>query len=69
MFDVLVSNFKTSGNQMRTTLDIADDVLFAAREIAKREKKSIGQVMSDLARQAFAMGANQPQTDQVLPQA
>ena len=24
---------------MRTTLDIADDVLFAAKEIAKREKK------------------------------
>ena len=39
---------------MRTTLDIADDVLFAAKEIAQREKKSIGQVMSDLARKAFA---------------
>lgn len=38
---------------MRTTLDIADDVLFAAREIAQREKKSIGQVISELARSAF----------------
>jgi len=37
---------------MRTTLDIADDVLFAAREIAQREKKSIGQVISELARRA-----------------
>ena len=69
MFDVLVSNIKTSGDQMRTTLDIADDVLFAAREIAQREKKSIGQVISDLARQAFAVGANHSQTDQALPQA
>lgn len=38
---------------MRTTLDIADDVLFAAREIARRERKPIGHVISDLARQAF----------------
>lgn len=38
---------------MRTTLDIADDVLFAAKEIAQREKKSLGQVVSELARKAF----------------
>ena len=38
---------------MRTTLDIADDVLFAAKEIAKREKKSLGQTISELARRAF----------------
>jgi hypothetical protein len=30
---------------MRTTLDI-DDVLFAAKEIARREKKTIGKVVS-----------------------
>ena len=41
---------------MRTTLDIEDDVLFAAKEIARREKKSLGQVISDLARRAFAQG-------------
>ena len=39
---------------MRTTLDIADDVLFAAKEIARREKKSLGQTISELARRAFA---------------
>lgn len=39
---------------MRTTLDIADDVLFAAKEIAQREKKPLGQIISDLARRAFA---------------
>lgn len=38
---------------MRTTLDIADDVLFAAKEIARRDKKSLGQVVSELARTAF----------------
>ena len=39
---------------MRTTLDIADDVLFAAKEVAKREKKPLGTVISELARKAFA---------------
>lgn len=39
---------------MRTTLDIADDVLFAAKELAQREKKSVGTVISELARKAFA---------------
>lgn len=38
---------------MRTTLDIADDILFAAKELAQREKKSVGQVISELARRAF----------------
>jgi hypothetical protein len=45
---------------MRTTLDIADDVLFAAKEIAQREKKSLGQTISDLARKAFAQSAAAP---------
>ena len=38
---------------MRTTLDISDDVLFAAKDIARREKKSVGEVISDLARRSF----------------
>ena len=38
---------------MRTTLDIDDDVLAAARDRAKREKKSIGEVISELARAAL----------------
>jgi hypothetical protein len=42
---------------MRTTLDIADDVLFAAKELAQRDKKSLGQVISELARRAFATPA------------
>jgi hypothetical protein len=38
---------------MRTTLDIADDVLQAAKERAKRERKTIGEIMSELARRAL----------------
>ena len=39
---------------MRTTLDIADDVLFAAKDVARIERKPLGQVISELARRAFA---------------
>jgi hypothetical protein len=38
---------------MRTTLDIDDDVLQAAKELAKAEKKTAGQVISDLVRKAL----------------
>jgi len=38
---------------MRTTLDLDDDVLASAKEIARREKKTAGQVLSELARQAL----------------
>jgi hypothetical protein len=38
---------------MRTTLDIEDDVLAAAREIAQRERKSAGDIVSRLLRQAL----------------
>jgi len=45
---------------MRTTLDIADDVLQAAKERAHREHKTAGQVLSELARHALTLppGAN-----------
>jgi len=38
---------------MRTTLAIDDDVLAAAKEIASTEGKSLGEVISGLARQAM----------------
>ena len=38
---------------MRTTLDIDDDVLQAAKERAKRDKKTTGEVLSELARSAL----------------
>lgn len=45
---------------MRTTLDIADDVLFAAKEIARRDKKSLGETISELARRSFRRGDTGP---------
>jgi hypothetical protein len=38
---------------MRTTLDISDDVLHAAKERARRENRTIGEVISELARTAL----------------
>ena len=39
---------------MRTTLDIDDDVVAAARELAAGERRSIGSVISELARRGLA---------------
>ncbi len=38
---------------MRTTLNLDDDVLLAVRERARREGRTAGDVLSDLARQAL----------------
>ena len=38
---------------MRTTLDIADDVLQAAKERAQRERRTVGEIISELARRAL----------------
>jgi len=38
---------------MRTTLSLDDDVLLAVKERARREKRTAGEVLSDLARQAL----------------
>lgn len=38
---------------MRTTLAIDDDVLAAAKELAATERKSVGEVISTLARRAL----------------
>jgi hypothetical protein len=38
---------------MRTTLDIADDVLAAAKDLARSQGRSAGEVISALARQAL----------------
>lgn len=42
---------------MRTTLDIADDVLLAAKERARREHRTAGEVVSDLLRHALTTPA------------
>ena len=38
---------------MRTTLDIEEDVLLAAKEIARQRGTTVGQVLSDLARKSL----------------
>ena len=38
---------------MRTTLSIDDDVLYTARSLARREGRTLGDVISELARQAL----------------
>jgi hypothetical protein len=39
---------------VRTTLDIDDDVLQAAKELGEMQKKTAGQILSELARKALA---------------
>lgn len=38
---------------MRTTLDIDEDVLETAKEIARKEKRTAGDVISEFARRGF----------------
>jgi hypothetical protein len=41
---------------MRTTVDIAEDVLYAAKEIARQGHKSLGEVLSTYCRSALLAG-------------
>lgn len=41
---------------MRTTLDIDDDVLMAVREIAAREGRTAGKVLSEFSRRGILAG-------------
>jgi hypothetical protein len=50
---------------MRTTLDIDDDVVVAARELATGERRSLGSVISDLARRGLTPA--RIETDDGLP--
>lgn len=45
---------------MRTTLDIDDDMLAAAKELASRQHSTAGKVISDLVRKALT----QPSSDE-----
>jgi hypothetical protein len=46
---------------VRTTLTLDDDVLLAVKERARRENRTAGEVLSDLARQALT-GPRRPAT-------
>lgn len=45
---------------MRTTLDIEDDVLLAAKERARREGRTAGEVISELARRGLHVRSEVP---------
>lgn len=51
---------------MRTTLRIEDDVFRAAKSIAEMEEKSVGQVISELARKGLRP-APQEETEEDFP--
>lgn len=46
---------------MRTTLSLDDDVLAAAKVLARQRREPLGMVISALARQALAAPVNNPQ--------
>ena len=48
---------------MRTTLAIDDDVLAAAKHLAEREHRSIGEVISTLARHGLTRSARGSRTE------
>ena len=53
---------------MRTTLDIDNDVLATAKQLARRERKTAGQLVSELMREALRtrtppVTAEQPRRD------
>lgn len=50
---------------MRTTIDLEDDTLIAAKEIARAENTSLGKVISRLVRQALTGGAAPPSTSKL----
>lgn len=43
---------------MRTTIDIDEDVLSAAKDLAEKRKSTAGKVISELARKALLGGAD-----------
>jgi hypothetical protein len=46
---------------MRTTLSLDDDVLAAARALAEHQRKTLGEVVSELARKGLAPAETVPQ--------
>ena len=50
---------------MRTTLDIDDDILQAAKELARTENKTAGQMLSELARKGLTQSRGGNRADEV----
>jgi hypothetical protein len=55
------------GDLMRTTLSIDDDVLAAAKELATIERKTLGEVISALARRALRPAETHRKTRNGVP--
>ncbi len=51
---------------MRTTLSLSDDVLLIARQVATRERISLGEAVSRLARDGFRAQTRRPTTKTTL---
>lgn len=52
---------------MRTTLNLAEDALLAARNIAQRERLSLGDAVSELIRRGTAAGSSIDQQHPIKP--
>lgn len=52
---------------MRTTITIDDDVLEAAKAIAENKRATIGEVISELARQSLALSVDELEYKNGLP--
>ncbi len=52
---------------MRTTLNLDEDVLHAARSIARVERRRVGPVISELARRGLLPSEQRIDTDQGFP--
>jgi hypothetical protein len=53
--------------EVRTTINLDDDVLETARAIARLEGRGLGHVVSDLARRGLAPGVARIDTDDGFP--
>lgn len=56
----LINDRLTPALDMRTTLDIDDDLLAAAKELARRERSTAGQVVSRLLRHSLTGAGTAP---------
>ncbi|MEI6675509.1 MAG: CopG family transcriptional regulator [Verrucomicrobiota bacterium] len=54
---------------MRTTLEIDDDVLLAAKELAIKQRKTAGKIVSEIFRRGMRMGSSAPAVKEGQPYA
>ena len=59
--------FDATLNTMRTTLTIDDDVLVAAKGLADREHKTVGEIISNLARKGLQPRESSSKTRNGIP--